>query len=97
LLVQTLSSDPIELRQVRVDQHSLPANDDDSFGDSGGVEASTCGGLKAVAYVLILGIATYWGSKAQLLYFWDEILWVCGFLAIDGNLKAHRARLLARA
>jgi hypothetical protein len=53
--------------------------------------------LKAVAYVLILGIATYWGSKAQLLYFREEIPWVCGLPAIDVNLNAHRARLRARA
>jgi hypothetical protein len=41
---------------------------------------------KVPLYALILGIAFYWGSKGQLLYLWDELLWVCGFLAIDRNL-----------
>jgi hypothetical protein len=41
---------------------------------------------KVPLYALILGIAFYWGSKGQVLYLWDELLWVCGFLAIDRNL-----------
>jgi hypothetical protein len=47
---------------------------------------------KGPLYVLILCIAFYWSSKGQLLYLWDELLWVCGFLAIDSNLLDREAR-----
>jgi hypothetical protein len=46
--------------------------------------------LTVVPYALILGIAAYWGSKGQVLYLWDEIIWVLGFLVIEGNLRAAR-------
>jgi hypothetical protein len=38
-------------------------------------------------YALILVIALYWGSKQQYLYLWDEVIWVCGFLVIDWNIR----------
>lgn len=41
---------------------------------------------KAMLYALIVGIAFYWGSKSQFLYLWDELLWVCGFFAIEMNI-----------
>jgi hypothetical protein len=47
--------------------------------------------LKAALYVLIVAIACYWGSKGQFLYFWDELVWVLGFLVIDGNIRGARA------
>ncbi len=46
--------------------------------------------VKAALYVLIIGIAVYWGSKGQALYFWDEVVWVLGFLVIDGNIRDWR-------
>jgi hypothetical protein len=46
---------------------------------------------KAAVYAVIVGIACYWAWKGQLLYFWDELLWVCGFLAIERNLVEWRA------
>jgi hypothetical protein len=46
--------------------------------------------LTLALYALILGIAAYWGSKGQVLYLWDEIIWVLGFLVIEGNLRAVR-------
>jgi hypothetical protein len=42
---------------------------------------------KILLYALILAIAAYWGSKDQVLYFWDEALWVLGFLVIDWNIR----------
>jgi hypothetical protein len=51
---------------------------------------------KATLYVLIVCIACYWGSKGQILYFWDELLWVCGFLAIEKNILDWRAQMLGR-
>jgi hypothetical protein len=43
--------------------------------------------IKIALYALILAIAVYWGSKDQVLYFWDEIVWVLGFLIIDWNIR----------
>ncbi len=43
--------------------------------------------VKILLYALILAIALYWGSKGQLLYVWDELLWVLGFLVIDWNIR----------
>jgi hypothetical protein len=47
--------------------------------------------LKAALYLLIVAIACYWGSKGQFLYLWDELVWVLGFLVIDGNIRGARA------
>ena len=43
--------------------------------------------LKIVLYLTIVTIALFWGSKAQILYLWDELVWILGFLAIDSNLR----------
>jgi hypothetical protein len=47
--------------------------------------------VKGALYVLIVAIAFYWGSKQQYLYFWDEIIWVLGFLVIDWNIHDWRS------
>jgi hypothetical protein len=41
-------------------------------------------------YVLIFAIAAYWGMKGQLLYFWDELVWLLGFGMIDWNIRDWR-------
>jgi hypothetical protein len=64
-------------------------------GIAGGFAMTLLGRAKVAFYAVILGIACYWGSKQQYLYFWDELLWVCGFLVIESNLVAQRARLRA--
>ncbi len=48
------------------------------------------GRAKVLLYALILAIAAYWGSKGQLLYLWDELLWVLGFRLIDWNIRDWR-------
>lgn len=55
-------------------------------GGSGGLALALERG-KILLYAVILTIAIYWGSKSQLLYFWDELLWVLGFLVIDWNIR----------
>lgn len=50
--------------------------------------------IKVVLYTMIVCIAIYWASKNQILYFYDEVLWVCGFLAIERNLHDWRWDLL---
>lgn len=46
--------------------------------------------LKGLLYAAILAIAFFWGSKGQVLYTWDELVWILGFLMIDGNLRDWR-------
>ena len=48
--------------------------------------------LEIALYVLIFAIAVYWGSKGQLLYFWDELVWLLGFNMIDWNIRDWRRR-----
>jgi hypothetical protein len=48
--------------------------------------------VKTVLYVLIFAIAAYWGAKGELLYFWDELLWLLGFSMIDWNIRDWRRR-----
>ncbi len=43
--------------------------------------------MKIALYCLILAIALYWGSKGQILYLWDELVWVLGFRFIDWNIR----------
>jgi hypothetical protein len=52
--------------------------------------------VKAALYALIVCIALYWGSKGQMLYLWDELLWVGGFALIEKNILEWRALLLER-
>ena len=54
----------------------------------------SAGYVKGTLYVLILGIALYWGAKGQILYLWDEILWIAGFALIDRNILEWRAGAL---
>ncbi len=61
-------------------------------GITGGKALALVNRLKFALYVLIVCIACYWASKGQILYFWDELLWVGGFLAIEGNLRVQRLR-----
>ena len=49
--------------------------------------------LKLGAYGLIIMIAIHWGMTDLFLYFWDEILWIGGFAAIEMNMSDWRAEL----
>jgi len=42
---------------------------------------------KFLLYAAILAISFFWGSKGQVLYLWDELVWILGFLVIDWNLR----------
>jgi hypothetical protein len=48
--------------------------------------------LKTALYALILAIAAYWGVEGELLYLWDELLWLLGFGMIDWNIRDWRRR-----
>jgi len=44
---------------------------------------------KALYAILFLD-AAYWAWMGHWLYTWDQILWICGFWAIESNLKEWR-------
>jgi hypothetical protein len=44
---------------------------------------------KALYGVLFLD-AAYWAWMGHWLYTWDQLLWICGFWAIEFNLKEWR-------
>lgn len=47
---------------------------------------------KAFYGVLLLD-AAYWGWMGHWLYTWDQLLWICGFWAIELNLKEWREQI----
>lgn len=49
--------------------------------------------VKVLGYVLLLGLGVYWASLGHVLYLWDTILWVGGFVAIEMNLSEWRDEL----
>jgi hypothetical protein len=51
---------------------------------------------KAFYGVLFLD-AAYWGWMGHWLYTWDQLLWICGFWAIESNLKEWREQIEADA
>ena len=51
---------------------------------------------KAFYGVLFLD-AVYWAWMGHWLYTWDQLLWICGFWAIEFNLKEWRDEIDADA
>jgi len=47
-----------------------------------------------VLYLTILGAGVYWATLSHWLYLWDEIVWICGFAAIEMNVSEWRDELL---
>ena len=62
-------------------------------GVSSGTAITTLNYLKFAAYTALVGIAVHWGLTDLLLNFWDEILWIGGFAAIEMNMSDWREEL----
>ena len=63
-------------------------------GVTGGTVVSAANGVQIVLYVTLIGIGIYWASLSHWLYFWDELVWIGGFAAIEMNLSEWRDELL---
>jgi hypothetical protein len=50
--------------------------------------------VKLMAYITIFCLAIYWALTGHLLYFWDELLWIGGFAAIEMNVAEWREEIL---
>jgi len=59
-------------------------------GVTGGVLMRSLNSSKYVGYTLLLGLAIWWVSLSHWLYMWDTLLWIGGFIAIEGNLREWR-------
>ncbi len=62
-------------------------------GISRGRTMATLNYLKFAGFSALIGIASHWGLTGLLLNFWDEILWIGGFVAIEMNMSDWREEL----
>jgi hypothetical protein len=60
-----------------------------------GVLVSTTRALKIVLYLTLITIGVYWASLSHWLYFWDELIWIGGFAAIEMNVSQRHEEFLA--
>ena len=64
-----------------------------SQGTTGGQIISSANKIKLLLYASLIGLGVYWASLSHWLYFWDEIVWIGGFAAIEMNLSEWRDEL----
>ena len=65
-----------------------------SRGITGGALISTGNALKVFLYLTLIALGVYWATLSHWLYFWDELVWIGGFAAIEVNLSEWRGELL---
>ena len=46
--------------------------------------------IKYILYALLIAIGVWWASLGHWLYFWDELVWIGGFAAIEMNMSEWR-------
>jgi hypothetical protein len=65
-------------------------------GIAGGTLISTANTLSIFLYASLIAIGIYWATLSHWLYLWDELVWICGFAAIEMNLNDWRGELLGK-
>ncbi len=65
-----------------------------SRGVTGGALISTGHALKIFLYLMLIALGVYWATLSHWLYFWDELVWIGGFAAIEMNVSKWRDELL---
>jgi hypothetical protein len=65
-----------------------------SQGITGSAFISSLNKIKIVLYAMLIGIGVYWATLSHWLYFWDELVWIGGFAAIEMNVSQWRDELL---
>lgn len=66
-------------------------------GVTAGPMRSFAKGSKTVFYVVLWGLAAYWGYRGHWMFVWDVSLWIFGFMAIGMNLSQWRKEIEAEA
>ena len=67
-----------------------------SRGVTGGALISTGNALKVFLYLTLIALGVYWATLSHWLYFWDELVWIGGFAAIEMNVSQWRDELLGK-
>ncbi len=62
----------------------------------GGALISTANALSIFLYASLIALGVYWATLSHWLYLWDELVWICGFAAIEMNLSDWRGELLGK-
>lgn len=62
-------------------------------GFAGGPLLTSLNAFKYLLYLALISIAIWWATLSHWLYFWDELVWIGGFAAIDMNLSEWREEL----
>jgi hypothetical protein len=63
-------------------------------GVTGGPLIATANAMQTLFYLILLVIAVWWATLSHWLYFWDELVWIGGFAAIEMNLSKWRDEIL---
>jgi len=64
-----------------------------SRGVTGGAFVSSLNAVKTILYATLIGLGVYWATLSHWLYFWDELVWIGGFAAIEMNVSQWRDEL----
>jgi hypothetical protein len=67
-----------------------------SRGITGGALVSSLNAIKTIFYAMLIGLGVYWATLSHWLYFWDELVWIAGFAAIEMNVSQWRDELLEK-
>ncbi len=65
-----------------------------SRGVSGGALISAGNTIKIFLYLTLIALGVYWATLSHWLYFWDQLVWIGGFAAIEMNISEWRNELL---
>ena len=66
-----------------------------SRGISEGTLISAVNAIKIFLYATLIALGIYWATLSHWLYFWDELVWIGGFAAIELNVSQWRDELRA--
>ena len=61
-----------------------------SHGTTGGPVIVNATRIKYILYTSLIAIGVWWASLGHWLYFWDELVWIGGFAAIEMNMSEWR-------
>jgi len=66
-------------------------------GVTGGPVVTVLNRMQIILYAVLIGIGVYWATLSHWLYFWDELVWIGGFAAIELNISKWRSEIMDEA
>jgi len=64
---------------------------------TGGSIVTALNRMQIILYAVLIGIGVYWATLSHWLYFWDELVWIGGFAAIEMNISEWRSEIMDEA